>query len=218
MAGGYDYIPRVDATFVDWMENFVSMLTSNMGMVGLLAADITPVESAKDIFADALNNQTTQQAMAKSAVENKQTRRGELEHVLRPLVQRIQNHPGMTNQLRGLLGITVMGQGGQQVTGAGPDVPSVFLEMKPGQVIVHFGTDASNEMHNGKPGWARGCLIYRKKSGESNFSMIAYDTASPYVDTVSGTAVDATYKVAYRGTDENDIGASSPEQTVAAGG
>ncbi|MCL6629647.1 MAG: hypothetical protein K6U00_08625, partial [Armatimonadetes bacterium] len=94
----------------------------------------------------------------------------------------------------------------------------LFLETKPGQVIVHFGTDASNELHNGKPSWARGCNIYRKKAGESGFTMIAFDTASPYVDTITGSAVDVTYKVAYRGTKETDIGPMSPEQTIAAGG
>ena len=39
-----------------------------------------------------------------------------------------------------------------------------------------------------------------------------------YVDTVASSAVDATYKVAYRGTHEDDLGPMSPEQTIAAGG
>ena len=85
-------------------------------------------------------------------------------------------------------------------------------------MIVHFGTDANNEQHNGKPAWARGCNIYRKKPEEADFTLIAFDTASPYVDGVSGTAVDCTYKVCYRATRENDLGPMSPEQTIAAGG
>lgn len=149
-------------------------------------------------------------------MEYKKTQRDAHEALIRPMVRRIQNHPRMTNQLRGSLGITIPSSP-QIPTGAGNDVPSLFLETKPGQVIVHFGTDASNEQHNGKPGWARGCFIYRKKSSESDFSMIAYDTVSPYVDTVSGSAVDATYWVAHRGTQENDIGPMSAEQTIAAG-
>jgi hypothetical protein len=213
-----DYVPKNDSEFVDWMENFVTVLNLNMAMVGLVAADVAPVDTANGLYSVAVTTQIQQQALAKSAVENKKTQRDALEDALRPLVRRIQNHPGMTNQLRGLLGITVMNDGGQQPAGAGIDVPSMFLETKPGQVIVHFGTDASNELHNGKPSWARGCVIWRKKTGESDFSMIAFDTASPYVDTVSGSAVDATYKVAYRGTDENDLGPMSTEQMIAAGG
>jgi len=211
-----NYIPSGDSEFVDWMENFVTNLSINMAMVGLVQTDIDPVISAQGSFSTALTTQITQQALAKGAVESKKTEREGLEATLRPLVQRIQKHPGMTDQLRGLLGITIPSE--RTTSSVGPDVPSMFLETKPGQVVVHFGTDASNEQHNGKPDWARGCFIYRKKSGESDFTMIAYDTASPYVDTVTGPAVDAAYKVAYRGTRETDIGAFCPEQTVAAGG
>ncbi len=213
---GTKYIPVSDSEFVTWAVNFADVLNTNMGVVGLVAADLVPLTSAQDSFSGAVTNQIQQQALAKSAIELKKTQRAAFEAVLRPLVRRIQNHPGMGNQLRGMLGITVPSE--HTSSSVGVDVPSVFLETKPGQVIVHFGTDASNELHNGKPDWARGCVIWRKTTGESDFHMIAYDTSSPYVDTVSGPAVDATYKVAYRATRESDIGAFSPEQTVAAGG
>ncbi len=215
MAG---YLPKNDAEFVNWATNFTNMLPANMAAVGLVQADVDPIEAQMTAFSLAVTDQIGKQAMARAAVEDKKTQRDALEALVRPLVRRIQNHPGMTDELRGILGLTIPSGGMQFPTAAGSDVPSVFLETKPGQVIVHFGTDASNEQHNGKPSWARGCQIYRKKAGESDFSMIAYDTASPYVDTVSGTAVDATYKVAYRGTRETDLGPMSPEMTIAAGG
>lgn len=214
MAG---YIPRNDAEFVDWAANFITILGVNVTTLGLELTDMDPLEAQQTVFATSVTTQVTQQAAARSAVEYKKDQREAFEALIRPMVQRIQHHPGMSDQLRALLGITVPSTS-QTPTGAGDDVPSLFLETKPGQVIVHFGTDASNEQHNGKPGWARGCFIYRKKSGETDFSMIAFDTASPYVDTVSGSAVDATYKVAYRGTQEDDIGPMSPEMMIAAGG
>ena len=48
--------------------------------------------------------------------------------------------------------------------------------------------------------------------------LIAFDTESPYIDTIAGAAVEVWYKVAYRGTNERDIGSFAPEQKIAAGG
>jgi len=48
--------------------------------------------------------------------------------------------------------------------------------------------------------------------------LIAFDIASSYIDTIKGAAADYTYKVAYRGVRDTDIGAFCPEQKVAAGG
>ena len=99
----------------------------------------------------------------------------------------------------------------------GAEVPGLVLDLKPGQVIVHFGTNPGDEQSNGKPVWAAGCNVYRKKAGETAFALLAFDTASPYVDSVTGAAANYAYKVAYRGVREGDEGAASPEQTVAAG-
>lgn len=55
------------------------------------------------------------------------------------------------------------------------------LETRPGQVILHFGTTPGNERTNGKPLWARGANIYRKKAVSPAFSLLAFDSASPYI-------------------------------------
>lgn len=217
MAASEDYIPRNDAEFINWAANFLAVLGANLSELGLVAADLTAVADERTLFSTALTDQIRLQAEAKSAVENKKARRRSFEGLVRPLARRISYHPGMTNDLRARLGLNVPGETRRRLS-AGTDVPGVFLETSPGQVLVHFGTDPANEQLNGKPDWAHGCFIYRKKTGESDFSMIAYDTASPYLDRVTGPAVDVTYRVAYRGTRETDIGPMSPEQTIAAGG
>jgi len=213
----HDYIPRNDAEFSDWMTNFIAGLTTHAPTFGLQIADITPISNAKTAFDSALSNQVAKQADARAAVEAKSAARSEAESLVRAIVREINNNRAMTNEIRVDLGLNPRDEE-RTSSSVGIDVPSLFLETKPGQVIVHSGTDASNELHNGKPDWARGCNIYRKKTGESGFTMIAFDTASPYVDTITGPAVDVTYKVAYRGTKETDIGPMSPEQTIAAGG
>lgn len=48
-------------------------------------------------------------------------------------------------------------------------------------------------------------------------SLIDFDTASPYIDTIVGPAASYSYRAAYRGTRADDEGASSAESTVATG-
>jgi len=61
--------------------------------------------------------------------------------------------------------------------GVATEVPVMDLELRPGQVIIHFGTMPGNEQRNGKPSWALGCNIYRKMGTETAYSLIAFDTA-----------------------------------------
>lgn len=216
MASGKDFLPVSDTELQAWITNFVTVLNINLATVGLVAADVTPITTAQTNFNTAVVDQVTKEAAFRQSVAAKKTRRTQIEQALRPLIRRIQNHPGMTDGLRANLGVTVPDRAPSRRQ-VGPEVPGLALEMKPGQVIVHFGTDPTNEQHNGKPAWALGCNIYRRKATETTYTMIAFDTASPYVDTVSGAAVNVSYRVAYRGVRTTDEGASSPEQTVAAG-
>lgn len=53
---------------------------------------------------------------------------------------------------------------------------------------------------------------------EDEFTLIAFQSASPYVDTISGAGTDYTYVVQYRGNRVDDVGQSSAQFTVAARG
>ncbi len=217
MAAKEDDIPFNDAELVNWAANFMTVLSANAASLGLVPENLAPVEAERVAFGQALLDHVQQQALAKAAVEKKKAQRRSFEAVLSPLVRWISSHPGMTSELRANLGLRVPVKG-RTVARAGSEAPGLVLETRPGQVLVHFGTNLSNELLNGKPDWARGCVIFRRKGDEPSFSMIAFDIASPYLDRVTGPAVDVTYKVAYCGTRENDLGPMSPEQTVAAGG
>jgi len=219
MAAKEDYIPTNDTEFESWLTNFLAVLTPQlMTEFGVDATEVAPLISEVQVFKTALTDQVTKQAQARAAVAEKNGSRDQTEDLLRPLVRRINNHPVMTDDLRRQLGLRPKNHNNRTRRSAGEEVPGLFLETKPGQVVIHFGTDPTNELHNGKPAWALGCSIYRRKTGETNFSLIAFDTASPYVDMVPGPATDVAYKVAYRGRHEDEHGPSSPEQTVAAGG
>ncbi len=176
-----------------------------------------PLTAAQTNFNGAVTAQVAAEAAFRQSVATKKTRRVTLEQTLRPLVRRINNHPGMTDGLRAQLGITVPDRTPSRQN-VGSEIPDISLELAPGIVIVHFGTTPGNEQTNGKPAWAHGCNIYRKKQGEADYTLIAFDTASPYVDTLKGAAANYSYQAAYRGVRATDEGGSSPEQTVAAGG
>jgi len=178
---------------------------------------VTPTSTAQTTYSTAFTDQVAKIAAADAAVATKKTRRTAYEPLLRALVRRIQAHPGMTDGLRAQLGVTVPTRTRTR-RDVGTEISGMALELRPGQVIVHFGTEPNNEQQNGKPVWAAGCNIYRRKQGETTFELIAFDTASPYVDHLTGSAINVTYKVAYRGIRATDEGGSSPEQTVAAGG
>ena len=196
MPSSRDYVPVNDAELNHWVANFRSAIAPLLAEVGLVPANIQPLTNTHDGFDGALTDWVAKQAAARSSLESKKLRRRELEETLRPLVRQINNHTGMTNEIRALLGLHIPSVRQRRIM-AGSDVPGMFLETRQGMVIVHFGTDPSNEQINGKPAWARGCNIYRKRADESEFGLIAFDMASPYVDMVNGPAVDVTYPCTY---------------------
>ena len=203
-----DYVPANDAEFLAWSTNFFAVLNANLATVGLVATDVTPITTAQAAYSTSVGDQVTKQAALDGAIATKKTRRTAYEPPLRALVKRIQAHPGMTDGLRAQLGITVPSKTRRRKS-PGPELPLLRLEPRPSQVVVHFEL---------KPAWALGCNIYRKKAGEVDFSLIAFDTATPYIDTITGPAINVSYRAAFRGSRDTDEGGFCPEQTVAAGG
>ena len=212
-----DYVPPKDATYDTWLSNFVSVLNANMATLGLVAADLVPIQTAQNDFNTAFITLTTQRFLEKAAVATKVTTRDESEAILRPLVQRIQSHPGMTDSLRSQLGLRT----DMFAASALPleeIAPNLLVETKIGQVTVHWGPNPEYENRNGKPDGVRGANVYRKKAGEDDFTMVGFATTSPFLDTISGETAEYTYVVRYRGKKPSDLSAPSVEWSVAARG
>jgi hypothetical protein len=211
-----DYVPSSDQDYAAWLYNLVTGLNDHLEDLGLDAADILPLQTEYTAFSGALTAYNDKKIALTAATNLKKDKRGLSEITLRPLVQRVQHAPGMTDELRGELGLPV--RSGRTTHSVGVEVPKIYLETEPGSVSVHFGTEPANEKINGKPLWAKGCLIYRKRADEENFQMVAWASTSPYLDTVEGQGADYTYYVRYRGTKATDIGQGSQQMTVAARG
>jgi hypothetical protein len=214
MAAGY--IPRNDAEFLAWMNNFLTVLNANLATFGLTAADLTPLTNARNDFQTKLGNFQTAETAYRAASEAKKTARLAAEPLFRQMAQRINRHPAMTNALRAQLGLTVPKP--RQRRGVGPEIPGVRLEVDAGRVVVHFGTNPDDETRNGKPDWAIGANIYIKAEDEADYRLLAFDTASPYVWEYRGAPKRFSFRVAYRGVRERDEGTLSPEETVSVGG
>lgn len=196
--------------------NFNTVLNANLTGLGLVAGDITTLSSTTGAFSATIPLAVAAEASYHQAIENKKIKRVALVAAIRAMVKRVNGHPGMTDAIRAQLGITVPDRVLSR-HGVGPEVPVVELELKPGQVVIHFGTTPGNELTNGKPAWALGCNIYRKKATDADWVLIAFDTASLYIDTITGAAGNFQYRAAYRGTRATDEGASSATSTIATG-
>ncbi len=211
------YFPANDQQYSQWLDNFVTVLALNAATVGLVPDDLEPIETAKDSFAAKLADYTQKRQYAKAACAAKDTERRVSEEILRPLVKRINGHPGMTDQLRVMLGLKK-----EEMPQALPPieqlVPEVYLESRVGLVTVHWGPNPLSERWNGKPSGVKGAVIYRRKTGEPDFRLIGFSTSSPFYDEISGDASDYTYVVRYRGTKTTDLSAPSPAETIAARG
>ncbi len=211
-----DFMPTNDSQLVNWLNAFLAVVNANLVALGLVAGDVTPISTAITAFSNSVTDQIAKRNAFDAAVAAKNLARAALMLLLRPFIRRINNHPGMTDTLRQSMGLPTPDRTPTR-RGVGPEIPGVHLEIRPGQVVVHFGTNPDNEALNGKPFWALGVNIYRQLAGETAFSLIAMDTASPYVDHLAAGAV-ATYKLAYRGIRESDLGAESIAETVTVGG
>ncbi|MBP6964997.1 MAG: hypothetical protein KBC96_11380 [Armatimonadetes bacterium] len=212
-----NYFPNNDRELMDWLANFASVLDVNKAQVGLVADDVTPISDASDAFGIAYQSYQQQAGLASAASGLRNTKRAEAIEILRPLVRRVNNHPGMTDQLRRLLGLRTpdLAEAPEPITEL---LPILMLESWPGQVTVHWGPYPGNERINGKPSGVKGANIYRKKAGETAFQLVGFSGSSPYIDYIAGDGADYTYVARYRGTTEADLSKQSEANTVAARG
>lgn len=211
------YLPNADAAFHSWAANFTTAIQPHLAALGLVEADIGPMLAAYNAFDVALGNHQAKRLEALAASESKRGSRTVLENHIRAIYRRINGQPGLTNDLRHLLGLTVPKELAEAID-IGLLVPGIYVQSGVGKVVVHFGTLPQNEHLNGKPAGAKGANIYRKGPGEDAFRLLVYATSSPYEDVISGSASDYAYMVRYRGTKPDQLSQDSPEATVAVRG
>lgn len=212
-----DYMPSNDLQYTSWIAQFSAALEAHAAALGVDPGELAPLQESRSEYASAYGELVEAKRAFNAATSLKVTKRVRSEKIIRPLVRRVQNHPGMTDEIRSELGLRPkhIVESRVPITEL---VPSLALEAGTGQVTVHWGPNPGNERKNGKPAGVKSANIYRRKAGEERYQLVANATASPYYDAITGPAADYTYIVRYRGTRQNDLSAPSPEYTIAVRG
>lgn len=211
-----DYIPFNDEEAVAWIEQFLSAANAIAEQFGVALETLTAIAEAKDEYAQFLREAQEALVAYRAAVAARRAARQRALALLRPVAQQMNHHPAMTNDLRVLLGLRPRKRTRTRRS-VGAEVPGVRLEVDVGRVIIHFGTNPEDERRNGKPEWAIGANIYIRAEGETDYRLLAFDTASPYVWEYRGAPQRFYFRVAYRGRGERDEGTWSDEVGVVVG-
>ena len=206
-----DFIPRPDATFDVWMQNFLNQVEQIGPQVGLPQSEITAVKDAASQWVQDYNAQVAAKNAAQAATVTKDNTRDDTESVVRRVVKQLQANPQLTDGQRELLGITVPDT---TPTPQSPDyvlsVPSPLLSLdfsQRQQITNHFGPNPENESENAKPEGIAGAKIWfrliepRGMQGRNvskfldemghvdwnEWQFLADDTNSPYVHVIETT-------------------------------
>ena len=131
-----DYIPKKDTIYRDWLANFLTVSNANLVALGLVAADIAPLQTEKNNLDSAITNAETLQAQAKAATEKKNVFRKSSETKARAIVKRIQAKIDVPPDLKKQLQITIPGD-----NPAPPSVPYT-----PKNLVVNVVGNGANEL------------------------------------------------------------------------
>jgi hypothetical protein len=179
-----DYIPGPDASFNAWQTNFLTYAHANLAVLGLVAADLVPADSAQDTWSDAFPAHITAANNAKAAKQAKDEARAAFVAAIRPLVRRLQASSVVTDAEKAALGITVAAT--PAPIGAPTTAPIVSVEC--GNRLQHTlrFVDSATPTKKAKPAGVMGVEIWNKvgtapPASETELRFVAVDTNAPYV-------------------------------------
>lgn len=182
-----DYLPKPDAAFGPWLENFVVYANAHLGPLGILLNDLIPVIDANDAWKAAYPAHVAAQAAAQSATQAKDAARAAAEAEVRALVRRLQASPAVSDAERAALGITVPDAEPSPV-GPPTTAPVVKVEAVARlRHVIHFA-DAATPTKMAKPRGVSGAEIWVKLAAVADpvptdpkaLTFVALDTRTPY--------------------------------------
>jgi hypothetical protein len=198
-----DFIPRSDAQFIIWHNQFREALASVGASVGVTAADLQAVSSDNTALTAAVGRAASASAAALQANNQKTVTRSTVEANVRFLARQIKAQKGYSTALGQQLGL----EGVSATIDLSAARPRLTATAQPhGVVELQFNKSQSD-----------GVNLYASREGDAGFVFLARDTASPYVDNrpllVAGKPEVRQYKAIYVVNDA-EIGQSSAEVTV----
>ena len=178
-----DYIPRSDAEFDEWLRNFCENLPAIAQAVGLPQNFVTDVLGARIGWNTSYQASQQAQIQAESTIETKNWNRADTQEKVRTAVNLLQPNPQLLDSHRDLLTIKVRDT---KPTPISPeyvmelDPPLLKLDLRTGQITIHFGVNPGDEQKNAKPENIAGVKIWYRV-GEGQWMWVGDDTNSPYL-------------------------------------
>jgi len=197
-----DYIPRSDADFNSWQNNYVAYAVANELALGLTPAETASLSLAQTEWVTAYDNNIVAQNAAKGATATKDEEREEFETILRQLTKKIQARTETTDMQRESLGITVPDRTRTPIPAELVlTTPPPIVEARctaPKTVRIDWYPSMSEGESEAIPQGLDGVAIYYAvyvEGVENQFKFLAMDTNSPYIHNVEN---DTTKTLIYK--------------------
>lgn len=187
---GQDWIPSADTDLSAWVQNFLAYANANLAALGLTVADLADLQVAVTSWGSAYPAHVAAQTAAASARQHKDGVREEIETALRPLVNRIQAAPSVTDAHREGLGITVRATT-RSAVGAPTTRPVSTVDTSQRLRHTIAFVDELTPTSRAKPNGVSGCEIWVKvgnapPADPTELGYLATDTRTPYVAEFDG--------------------------------
>jgi hypothetical protein len=163
------YIPSRNGDKTTWATTYKANIGTDGPTCGLLAGDVTAQENAAQGVIDQINAIDAAESARESAIATaKATLKNHLS-VIRSGVKRMKTHGGYTTGIGEHLGII----GEDSAIDIPTSKPVLKISKVPSGYEIKFGLlDYFDGVH-----------IYRKRAKDMDFTYLATDTSSPYIDT-----------------------------------
>jgi len=163
-----DYMPRRDGDLNKWEENFKNKLPHYGVTVGLLPAEVTESETMITAHQTSFVEMVSTKETAKAKVAANTAKKNGMRDYVRPMIQRIKNHPNYTDEIGKDLGIV------------GPVSTVDYSKVKPTLKVIKGASGITIDFNKSE---FDGVKIFSKRGSETAFSFLANDTNPPYHDT-----------------------------------
>lgn len=186
-----DYIPRGTNDFLAWHDNFQTQVAALMATFELTQPDVDAVASDNAYAHEKATGAEAAKAAQQAATADRRETFATAESNARSLANRLKAHAAYSEALGQQLGIV----GPEDTTDLTSEKPTLTAEsVNPGNVTIGFNKSISD-----------GVMIHSKRGGQTAFTMLAWDTRSPYVDNRSNLSAgpeDREYRAQYFVNDE----------------
>lgn len=163
-----DYMPHRDSDLDKWEDNFKAKLVLHSGAVGVTHEEVTQSDNVIIAHKEAFGEMVLIKETARSKVAANKIKKSNMRNFIRPLIQRIKNHPGYTEEIGKDLGII------------GPVSSVDYATAKPVLKVIKGANGITIDFNKSE---FDGVKIFSRCGSETEFSFLANDTNPPYLDT-----------------------------------